>query len=98
MRYLAVIVVLFMLCLSGCSGPGRAQKSKHLTYRVSGLYCINCAARLRDHLMKLDGIEDVEVSIKAQKVTVYYEGARLNKSLIKKAIEEAGFRVIKEGG
>ena len=98
MRYIGLIGMVIVVVLSGCSGPEKAVQGEKITYNVSGINCINCAVRLRESLMKLDGIKEVEVSIKTQQVAVFYEPSRLNKSLISKTTEEAGFKITNEGG
>lgn len=40
------------------------------TYRLVDLDCANCARRIQDAVMKLDGVEDCAVNFLTQKMTI----------------------------
>ncbi len=40
------------------------------TYRLVDLDCANCARRIQDAVMKLDGVEDCAVNFFTQKMTI----------------------------
>ena len=40
------------------------------TYRLEELDCANCAAKMERKIKKLKGVEDVEISFMAQKITI----------------------------
>ncbi|CAI0403339.1 unnamed protein product [Linum tenue] len=56
--------------------------------RVPNLDCEGCASKLRKALLKLKGVEEVEVEMENQKVTV--RGYSLEEKKVLKAIKRAG--------
>lgn len=42
-------------------------------YKLEDLDCANCAAKMEDHIKKLDGVTDATVSFMTQKMTVITE-------------------------
>ncbi len=40
------------------------------SFKLKGLDCANCAAKIEEHVKKIDGVEDVSVSFMTQKMTV----------------------------
>lgn len=39
-------------------------------FKLKGLDCANCAAKIEEHVKKIDGVEDASVSFMAQKLVV----------------------------
>lgn len=39
-------------------------------YKLEDLDCANCAAKMEDHIKKLDGVNDAKVNFMAQKLTI----------------------------
>ncbi|KAK4571638.1 hypothetical protein RGQ29_030161 [Quercus rubra] len=56
--------------------------------RVPNLDCEGCATKLKKALFKLKGVEDVEVEMETQKITV--RGYALDEKKVLKAIKRAG--------
>ncbi|KAK1392751.1 heavy metal-associated isoprenylated plant protein 31 [Heracleum sosnowskyi] len=56
--------------------------------RVPNLDCEGCATKLRKALLKLKGVEDVEIDMETQKVTV--RGYALEENKVLKAIKRTG--------
>ena len=40
------------------------------SFKLKGLDCANCAAKIEEHVKKIDGVEDAYVSFMTQKMTV----------------------------
>ncbi|KAI9073033.1 hypothetical protein K1719_033830 [Acacia pycnantha] len=57
--------------------------------RVPNLDCEGCASKLKKALFKLKGVEEVEVEIEEQKVTVRGHGVELERKVMR-AIKRAG--------
>lgn len=45
-------------------------------YRLEGLDCANCAAKIEAAVSKIDGVEKASVSFLAQKLTIECDGSR----------------------
>ncbi|CAN1158813.1 Heavy metal-associated isoprenylated plant protein 31 [Linum perenne] len=56
--------------------------------RVPNLDCEGCASKLRKALLKLKGVEEVEIEMEIQKITV--RGYSLEEKKVLKAIKRAG--------
>lgn len=50
-------------------------------YRLKDLDCANCAAKMERAIGKLDGVQSVEVSFMAQKLTLEVEDGHLDEVL-----------------
>ena len=48
------------------------------TYKMRDLDCANCAAKMEDAIRKLDGVQDVSISLMTQKLTIQAEEDRLD--------------------
>lgn len=40
------------------------------SFKLKGLDCANCAAKIEEHVKKVDGVENASVSFMTQKMTV----------------------------
>ena len=47
-------------------------------FKLTGLDCANCAAKMEDAIKKIDGVHDATVSFMAQKMTVDADDARFD--------------------
>ena len=48
------------------------------TYRLTGLDCANCAAKMENQIKKLDGVRDATVNFLTQRLTVEAEDDRFD--------------------
>ncbi|CAL5185144.1 unnamed protein product [Lathyrus oleraceus] len=62
--------------------------SNMVEVRVSNLDCEGCASKLKKAIFKLKGVDDVEVEMEAQKITV--RGYGLEEKKVLKAIKRTG--------
>lgn len=60
-------------------------------YNVTGMTCAACQANVTRCVQKLDGVEDVNVSLLANQMTVSYDENKLRPENIISAVEEAGY-------
>ena len=60
-------------------------------YRVTGMTCAACQANVTRCVSKLDGVDDVNVSLLANQMTVSYDESRLNPEAIMQAVEKIGY-------
>lgn len=61
-------------------------------YRVEGMDCASCAQKIDTAVRRIEGIEEVSVSVTAGTMTVSH-GADVNLSEIKKRVESLGYKV-----
>ncbi len=65
--------------------------SETRTYRVPGMTCEHCTAAVSDELSGVPGVEVVSVDLGTKVVTV--TGDRLDDTVLRAAIDEAGYEV-----
>lgn len=66
-------------------------EQQQLAYSVPGVSCGHCRTAITTEVMKLLGVERVDVDLEARRVTV--AGADLDDSAVRAAIEEAGYDI-----
>lgn len=59
---------------------------------IEGMSCGHCVAHVKDALEGIDGVSSVEVSLEGKYATVETD---VNDEILKEAIEEEGYDVIK---
>ena len=55
-------------------------------FKLTDLYCANCAAKMEDAIKKLDGVNDASVSFMMQKMTIDADDARFDE-IMKEVVE-----------
>ncbi|MBS5788044.1 MAG: copper-translocating P-type ATPase [Clostridioides difficile] len=66
------------------------------TYKITGMTCASCAKAVERTVRKLDGVSDQNVNIATEKLKIEYNKDEVGFDDIKRAIEKAGYGVIKE--
>lgn len=66
------------------------------TYKITGMTCASCAKAVERTVRKLDGVSDQNVNIATEKLKIEYNNDEVGFDDIKRAIEKAGYGVIKE--
>lgn len=61
--------------------------------KIEGMHCNNCCQRIANVLKKIDGVEDVNVSLE-KKEAVIETNKDISKELFKEKIENLDFKVI----
>ncbi|MGB5850529.1 MAG: heavy metal translocating P-type ATPase [Ignavibacteriaceae bacterium] len=64
-----------------------------LSVPVEGMTCASCVARVEKSIKKIDGVEDVYVNLASEKAMLSIDKSKVNIEEIKKAVEEAGYKV-----
>jgi len=64
------------------------------TLKIDGMSCQHCVMRVRKAVDELPGVSQSEVNIGSARVT--YDGSKIKKADLERAIEKAGYRVAKE--
>ena len=70
-------------------------KTEKISLPVEGMTCASCVARVEKSIKKLDGVESVAVNLASEKATLSIDKSKVNIAEIKKAVEEAGYKLIK---
>ncbi len=60
-------------------------------YTVTGMTCAACQANVTRCVQKLEGVEDVDVSLLANQMTVSYDETKVNPEKITSAVEKIGY-------
>lgn len=63
---------------------------------ISGMHCASCAQKIENTLKKLKGIQKASVNFATERATVEFDESVTNESKINNAIEQLGYKVIKE--
>ncbi len=61
------------------------------SYRVTGMTCASCAAHVQKAAAKLTGVEQSDVNIATEKLTVRFDESKVGFADIKEAVESAGY-------
>lgn len=69
---------------------------KELTLTVTGMTCGGCENAVKRTLAALPGVSNVTASHSDKRVTLTYDPATVDREMIKKKIEAAGYQV--QGG
>lgn len=64
---------------------------KYEKYHVTGMTCAACQANVTRCVRKLEGVDDVDVSLLANQMTVSYDETKLDSSDIIHAVQEIGY-------
>ena len=68
-------------------------KMEKISLPVEGMTCASCVARVEKSIKKVDGVKDVAVNLASEKATISLDKSKVNIAEIKKAVEEAGYKV-----
>ena len=66
------------------------------TLKIEGMTCAACVRAVERAVKKLNGIENAEVNLATEKLTVSYDPYLIRVSEIKKAVEKAGYKAVDE--
>jgi len=69
-----------------------------LTLTVGGMHCATCALTIEDSLKEVPGVIDADVNFALGRANVRYDASRATEGDIKKAVEEAGYKVLEVQG
>ena len=72
-----------------------AQHRK-VVLQIGGMHCASCAQSVESMLMSLDGVHSVSVNFAASRASVEYDPTRVSLADMEKAINDIGYRVLKD--
>ena len=67
--------------------------TEKINLQVSGMTCQHCVSSVKDSVMALQGVNQVDVSLENGSVDIAYDNPNLNASQIAAAIEDQGYDV-----
>ena len=87
-------------CCGGGSGNTKKAKTKFLdgpvigrrTLKISGMHCEHCVKSVTEEINKIEGAS-AKVNLKKEEAVVSYD-REIDDDDLKKAVEEAGFKVV----
>ncbi|HZC18135.1 MAG TPA: heavy metal translocating P-type ATPase, partial [Rubrobacteraceae bacterium] len=84
--------------IGAIEGAGYGADVRETTFRVMGMTCASCAGRVERALKKnVPGVLEAIVNLANEKVTVRYLAGEAEPHDLEKAIEGAGYGVVREG-
>lgn len=72
----------------------KSQGIKTLTLPVEGMTCASCVARVEKVLKKVDGVNEVNVNLATEKVTLSFDPSKVNLSKFSEVVEDAGYKLL----
>ncbi len=64
------------------------------TFPVEGMTCNHCVMHVRKALESVPGVQSVDVSLENHNATITYNEAEFDFETARKAVEEAGYRLL----
>ena len=82
---------------TNCDTKAAIDSEQTLTVRfsVQGMTCANCTIRIERALNRIDGVIDTTVNLATDRATVHYTPMVANPKILKDAIHDAGYKVLK---
>ena len=62
-------------------------------FRIGGMDCASCASKIDTAVRRIEGVEDVSVSVTAGTLTVHHEVAAAPKAAIAKMVTALGYTI-----
>ncbi|MBI2650872.1 heavy metal translocating P-type ATPase [Candidatus Woesearchaeota archaeon] len=76
-------------------GEKRNQITQKAFLPIRGMHCASCAATIEKCLKKVSGVKSANVNFASEKAAVEYYADKVTRQKLEKAIEDAGYEVIK---
>ncbi len=78
------------------AGYGVKKNLKTYTFKVEGMTCSACSARVERVTKKLKGVQSSVVNLTTEKLTITIDEDEIGYSQIKAAVDKAGYKLVKE--
>jgi len=72
------------------------RRMKRTAIKIGGMHCAGCVNSIQKYVSDLPGVKKCEVNLASQKAVLEYDPSSVNLTIIEKAIEEAGYKVVYE--
>ncbi len=70
---------------------------KKLSFNIEGMTCAACAKAVERASKKLEGVQEANVNIATEKLSIIFDEKKCNTLDIEKAIEKAGYKAFLDG-
>jgi Cu+-exporting ATPase len=74
-------------------GVPQSKEAEKLSISIGGMTCAACVNRIEKTLQRIPGVLKAAVNLATEKATVQYQADRVEKSELRKAIEDLGYQV-----
>ena len=64
------------------------------TFQIEGMTCASCANAVERVTRKLDGVEESNVNLATERLSINYDEATVSEDDIKAAVEKAGYKTV----
>ena len=64
------------------------------TYIVKGMTCSACSAAVKREVEKINGVEECDVNIATDKMTVLFDESLVNEDILTKSVDKAGYELV----
>jgi copper chaperone CopZ len=92
-----VLTLLIALFFIGCASDPQDVPKKEISFHVAGMYCEGCVTAITDRVSKLDGAEDVMVTLDDSLVVVKFPEDKMpSDETLSALIEELGYQIVLE--
>lgn len=68
------------------------------TFVVEGMNCNHCVMHVKKALEGVPGVENAEVSLEPANAVITYDASRFDFETAQKAVEEVGYRLVRQAG
>lgn len=92
MKKRLLILIASIIFIMVTSGPLLAGEIKNVTLDVTGMTCKMCPKAIKKSISRVDGVEEVDVSLEEKKARVKYDADKTGVKEIIKAVELVGFK------
>jgi copper chaperone CopZ len=89
MQRFAVVLLIILVAVGFTSA--QTTKAKTVTLAVSGMKCDNCVTKVDKALRGVEGVKDVNVSLKNNSAKVVLASTSVKPEMLLNAVSEAGF-------
>jgi copper chaperone CopZ len=89
MQRFAVVLLIILVAFGFTSA--QTAKTKTMTLAVSGMKCDNCVTKVDKALRDVEGVKDVNVSLKNNSAKVVFASTTVKPEMLLSAISDAGF-------
>ncbi len=69
---------------------------RRVVLQIGGMHCASCAQSVESMLKSLDGVHSVSVNFAASRASVEYDPTRVSLADMERAINDIGYRVLKD--
>jgi copper chaperone len=72
---------------------GRKMSSDVVIFTVPDMSCSHCENTIKTALLRLNGVDNVNIDLQKKKVSIEYEGTKISSEILKSTIEDQGYDV-----